>query len=62
MFDCHKDVLAFHDDKVTLPQAERNAMAKRRDANRDRLKTRLKEASKPYVDHGAGSGQRLRHR
>ena len=47
MFDCSKDVLAFHDEKVTLPQDERTEMRKRRDANRERLKTRLKEAGKP---------------
>lgn len=47
MFDCHKDILAFHDQKVTLPQTERNAMRKKRDANRERLKTRLKDAGKP---------------
>lgn len=47
MYNCAKDVLAFHDEKVTLPQDERTAMRKRRDANRDRLKTRLKEMGKP---------------
>ena len=26
MFDCSKDVLAHHDEKVTLPQAERDEM------------------------------------
>lgn len=47
MFDCSNDVLAYHDQETTLPQAERTAMRKRRDANRDRLKTRLKERGKP---------------
>lgn len=47
MFDCHKDVLAYHDKQVSLPQDERNEMRKRRDANRDRLKARLKDAGKP---------------
>jgi hypothetical protein len=47
MFDCSADVLAYHDEKTTLPQAERTAMRKRRDANRDRLKSRLKEKDKP---------------
>lgn len=47
MFDCADDVLAHHDDKVTLPQAERTAMHDRRNANRDRLKRGLKEANKP---------------
>ena len=47
MFECADDVLAHHDDKVTLPQADRTAMRDRRNANRDRLKKGLKEAGKP---------------
>ena len=47
MYDNSKDVLAYHDEKVTLPQDERTEMRKRRDANRDRLKTRLNDAGKP---------------
>jgi hypothetical protein len=47
MFDCSDDVLAYHDQKTTLPQAERTAMRKRRDANRERLKSRLEEKGKP---------------
>lgn len=47
MFDCAKDVLAFHDEKVTLPQAERSAMKNRRNANRQRVKDGLDEAKKP---------------
>lgn len=47
MYDNSKDVLAYHDEKVTLPQDERTEMRKRRDANRERLKTRLKDVGKP---------------
>jgi predicted PolB exonuclease-like 3'-5' exonuclease len=47
VFDSSKDVLAYHDEKVTLSQNDRSEMRKRRDANRDRLKTRLKDAGKP---------------
>ena len=47
MFDCAKDVLAYHDDEVTLPQKERNDMRDRRDANRDRLEKGLEKAEKP---------------
>jgi len=47
MIDCAADVLAYHDEKVTLPQADRTEMRKRRDANRDRLKKGLKDAGKP---------------
>ena len=57
MFDCADDVLAHHDEKVTLPQAERTAMHDRRNANRDRLKRGLKDAQKPapreFVSQGS---------
>jgi len=44
---CTKDILAFHDEEVTLKQTERTAMRDRRDANRERLKKNLKDKSKP---------------
>ncbi|MDF2119236.1 hypothetical protein PY365_27080 [Roseiarcaceae bacterium H3SJ34-1] len=47
MYDCAKDILAHHDEKVTLPQSERTAMRDRRNANRDRLKKGLIEKAKP---------------
>lgn len=47
MYNSADDVLAFHDDEVTLPQVERTAMRDRRNANRDRLKSRLEEKEKP---------------
>lgn len=47
MSNCSDDVLSFHDDEVTLPQAQRTAMRDRRNANRDRLKDRLKSDGKP---------------
>lgn len=47
MFDCADDVLAHHDEKVTLPQADRTTMRDRRNANRDRLKKGLKDQGKP---------------
>lgn len=47
MFDCSDDVFAYHNNEVTLPQEERNAMRKRRDANRKRLKEGLQENKKP---------------
>ncbi len=37
MYDCSKDVRAFHDQRIVLPTDEQTAMRKRRDANRDRL-------------------------
>lgn len=50
MHDCAKDVLAYHNDEVTLPQVERTAMRDRRNANRERLKKRLKDDERPVPD------------
>lgn len=47
MFNCAKDVLAHHDDVVTLPQAHRTEMRERRDANRKRLDKGLEKAGQP---------------
>jgi hypothetical protein len=47
MYDCNDDVLAFHNEKVTLSQPLRTAMRDRRNANRKRLKDRLKENDFP---------------
>jgi hypothetical protein len=57
MYDCAKDVLAYHDQKVSLPQAERTEMRDRRDANRTRLLKGLKTAGAPapleFVSQGS---------
>jgi hypothetical protein len=57
MFDCSNDVISHHDEKVTLPQAERTQMRERRDSNRERLRRGLKNASKPapreFVSQGS---------
>ena len=47
MHNCSDDVLAHHDEEVTLPQAKRTNMRDRRDANRNRLKKGLKNNKKP---------------
>jgi hypothetical protein len=47
MQDCATDILAFHNEKVTLLQPQRTAMRDRRDANRDRLVSRLKADENP---------------
>ena len=47
MYDCSDDILAHHNDVVTLPQAERTNMRNRRNVNRDRLKKGLKNSNKP---------------
>lgn len=56
MFDCAEDVTAYHDDKVTLPQAERDEMRARRDANRDRLRAGLAKNGKPKPVEIASQG------
>jgi hypothetical protein len=57
MFDCADDVLAYHDDKVTLPQAERTEMRDRRDANR--WSAGSKDAKKPASRRVREPGQLL---
>jgi hypothetical protein len=47
MYDCSKDIVAYHDDEATLPLSAQTKMRSHRDANRDRLKKGLKEAEKP---------------
>lgn len=56
MYNCANDVLAYHDDEVTLPQAERTNMRGRRDANRERLKKGLKDKGKPASREFASQG------
>jgi hypothetical protein len=56
MFDCADDVLAHHDEKVTLPQAERTEMRGRRNANRDGLKKGMKDAKKPTAREFVSQG------
>lgn len=41
MIDCSTDVKAYHDQEVTLPGTERDAMRDRRNANRNRLRAGL---------------------
>ena len=57
MKNCHADVLAYHDDEVTLPQKERTEMRERRDSNRRRLKQGLgrDEEPKPVDYRSQGS-------
>jgi hypothetical protein len=45
--DCSKDVVAYHNDDVTLPQAERTQMRDRRDANRKRILDGLEDNNDP---------------
>ena len=56
MYDCSHDVLAYHDEEVTLPQAEQTNMRERRKANRERLKRGLKNSDKPQPREFASQG------
>lgn len=56
MFDCAKDVLAYHDEKVTLPQKERDDMRDRRDSNRTRLESGLEKAGDPSPEEFKSQG------
>jgi len=47
MFDCAKDVRAFHDKDVALPKTEQDQMRDRRNSNRTRLRNGLAKANKP---------------
>ena len=47
MKNCNDDLIAYHDKKATLPDAERREMRDRRDANRQRLKTGLDRERAP---------------
>ena len=47
MKNFHKEIISYHNEKVTLPQKDRKEMQKRRDANRNRLKQGLKRDDEP---------------
>jgi len=47
MFNCHRDVKAFHDDRVLLTEDMKQGMRDRRNANENRLKRGLESAKKP---------------
>lgn len=47
MYNCHDDIIAYHNSKVTLPEAERTEMRDRRNTNRQRLKDGLKRDGEP---------------
>ena len=61
MKNCHADILAFHDEDVTLPQKERTEMRERRDANRRRLKRGLERDGAPRpVDYRSQGSYAMR--
>ena len=56
MYDCDKDIRAFHKDEVTLPQTEQDAMRDRRNRSRKRLREGLSKADKPAPDEFVKQG------
>jgi len=56
MFDCSKEVLGYHDDEVTLPQAQRTEMRDRRDSNRTRVRNGLVKNKDPQPREFASQG------
>ena len=48
MIDCSKEITKFHNEKVTLNQKTQNSMRERRNANRERIKTSLKDDDPQY--------------
>lgn len=57
VFDCHKDMCAFHAEKVTLREDDKREMRERRNTGRTRLEIGLKEQShpQPAMVHSQGS-------
>jgi hypothetical protein len=51
VFDCHKEISAFHGEEVTLTQAQRNEMRERRNNGRTRLENGLERDGHPLPDH-----------
>jgi len=47
MFDCSKELRAFHDDEILLPQSQRDILRGNRDASQERLKAGLEKDEKP---------------
>ena len=47
MKNCHEDMIAYHDEDVTLPHKDRTEMRERRDTNRRRLKSGLTRDDEP---------------
>ena len=61
MHNCAKDVLAYHNDEITLLRSHQTEMRNRRNANRERLKTRLKFDDKPIPEKFIKQGSYAMH-
>lgn len=56
MFICSKEITGYHDDRVTLPQSERNEMRDRRNSNRDRVTNGLRDNNDPAAEEFVSQG------
>ena len=61
MYNCHDDILAYHNERVTLPKKEQDEMRNRRDTNRDRLKNGLKSYGEPAPSSFQSQGSYAHH-
>ena len=61
MYNCHDDILAYQNEKVTLPKKEQDEMRERRDTNRDRLKNGLKSYAEPAPSDFRSQGSYAHH-
>ena len=61
MYNCHNDILAYHNKEVTLPKEERDEMRERRDTNRDRLKKGLENEGEPKPADFQSQGSYAHH-
>ena len=74
MKNCHEDMIAYHDEDVTLPHKDQDEMRERRNTNRRRLKSGLTARRRaqahrlplprllPHANHGPAARQGLRYR
>ena len=61
MYRCHTDILAFHNNEVTLPKPEQDEMRDRRDTNRKRQKDGLQRDAQPAPDGFQSQGSYAHH-
>lgn len=61
MYSSHSDILAFHNDEVTLPQSEQDEMRVRRDTNRQRQRDGLRRDGEPAPKDFQSQGSYAHH-
>lgn len=61
MYNCHKDILAYHNEEVTLSKTEQDEMRDRRDTNRQRLKDGLERDKETAPSEFQSQGSYAHH-